>query len=109
MVSYIKGSDLPDQPVVWTDYTNALIDFGLGWTFQLKIGHLGQAALVVKTSGITGFGPGISPNVVIAWAISGELNTLEPGNYTALLTATRTSDNKQRRISFPFNISAEVM
>lgn len=96
--AYIQGSDLPDLTITWRDSTGAILQYGSGHTFELKLGTPGSAAVITKTTGITG--ANTDPNVTIAWATSGELNTLTPGVYTADLTATRTSDSKQRKLRF---------
>jgi hypothetical protein len=92
--SYIQGADLPDLTFEWRDSTGALINFSSGYTFVLKLGTPGSAATLTKSTTITG--AATSPNVTVAWATSGELNTLTPGVYTLDLIATRTSDSKQR-------------
>lgn len=94
MPSYIQGADLPDLTFEWRDRNGTLIDFSTGHTFVLKLGTPGAAATLTKSTGITG--AATVPNVTVAWATSGELNTLTPGVYTLDLIATRTSDSKQR-------------
>lgn len=93
-VEYAQGSDLPDLGIVWRDTAGTLINFSSGWTFEAKVGRLGQEALFVKTTGITG--ASTSPNVTIQWATSGELNTLASGTYTLQLAATRAIDSRTR-------------
>ena len=93
-VSYVQGADLPDLTFTWRDRAGALIDFSSGYTFVLKVGTPGSAASLTKSTGITG--AATDPNVTVAWATSGELNTLAPGVYSLHLVATRTSDSKQR-------------
>lgn len=99
---YIQGADLPDLTIEWTTNTGAIIDFSSGYTFELKIGSPGSAATLTKTTGITG--AATLPNVTIAWATSGELNTLPPDSYIADLIATRTSDSKQRKRRFNITV-----
>jgi hypothetical protein len=103
---YIQGSDLPDLAITWKDRNDAVIDFSTGHTFSLKIGVPGSAALVTKSTGITG--AATSPNVTIAWATSGELNTLATGTYTGQLKATRTLDSKERFMSFRITIKPAI-
>lgn len=93
-VPYTQGAELPDLTFEWRDSTGALIDFSSGYTFVLKLGTPGQAAVLTKSTGITG--AATNPNVTVVWATSGELNTLTPGVYTLQLIATRSSDSKQR-------------
>jgi hypothetical protein len=59
------------------------VDVSSGYSFSLKIGNKGQAALVTKTTNITG-GAG---EVTVAWT-AGELANLPAGVYTLQLTAT---------------------
>lgn len=106
-VAYVQGSDLPDLAYDWKDTKGLLIDYSTGWTFELKIGEPGVAALVTKTSGITG--AATSPNITIAWNTTGELNTLPPGDYRAQLRAQRTSDNKQRYMVFFLDINPAIL
>lgn len=93
-VEYAQGSDLPDLGLVWKDTAGTLINFSDGWTFEAKIGRLGEAAQFVKSTGITG--AATSPNVLVQWATTGELNALDPGTYTLQLAATRTADGRTR-------------
>ena len=99
------GDDLPDLPVEWKE-DGVLIDFSSGWTFELKVGSPGSAAAFTKTSGFTG--AATSPNLVIQFATSGELNTLAAGRYTAQLRATRTSDSRTRTRKFPLSIGQAI-
>jgi len=101
-LEYIQGSDLPDAAITWRDRNNAIIDFSTGHTFSLKVGTPGSAALLTKSTGITG--AATSPNVTIAWATSGELNTLTTGVYSGQLKATRNSDSKDRYLPVDIRI-----
>lgn len=91
---YFQGSDLPDLKITWPDDTGAPINFSTGWTFTVKVGPRGGAALLTKTTGITG--SATAPNLTVSWSTVGELNTLAPGVHTIQVTALRTSDNKER-------------
>lgn len=104
--TYIQGSDLPDLAIEWTDQAGNVIDYSSGHTFELRIGDPGSTPLITKTTNITG--AAATPNVTIAWATSGELNTLPPGSYEADLIATRTVDSKQRKLRFPLHILAAI-
>lgn len=96
---YVQGAELPSITFDWEDSNGDLIHFGsVAHTFTLKIGEPGQAALLTKTTGITG--ADTSPNVTIDWAASGELNTLTSGSHSGDLIATRTSDGRQRILRF---------
>lgn len=59
------------------------IDVSSGYTFALKIGRVGTAALLTKASGLTG-GNG---QVTVTWT-AGELATIPAGIYTVQLVAT---------------------
>lgn len=102
MPQYIQGADIPDLTVTWYDQNGNLIDFSTGWTFALKIGNPGSTALVTKTTGIAG--AATDPNVTVTWATSGELNTLATGTYAGHLKATRSSDSKERYMTFDITI-----
>jgi hypothetical protein len=95
---YVVGSDLPDLAITWRDSAGALIDYSSGYTFSLRVGHAGSAASLTKSAGISGAAS--APNVTVAWATTGELNTLPIGAYDAQLVATRVSDSKQRIFGF---------
>jgi hypothetical protein len=93
MPEYIQGAELDNLPVTWTDPTTDLpYDFSSGFTFTVKIGQKGAAAEVTKTTGITGAAS--SPNIVIVWATTGDLNDLEPGTHVLQIEATRSSDTR---------------
>lgn len=105
-VVYIKGADLPDLAVTWKDSDGSVIDFSSGWTFSLKLGDPGSAATLTKTTGITG--ASTAPNVTVAWATTLDLNNLAATTYTADLTATRTSDSKQRVMRFRLTVKDAI-
>jgi hypothetical protein len=106
-VTYTQGSDLPDLAINWLDRDKAIIDYSLGYGFQLKVGYAGQTALFTKTGGITG--ASVLPNVVVAWSVSSELNTLAPGEYDAQLKAIRTVDNRERILSFTLRVLPAIL
>jgi hypothetical protein len=103
---YIQGADLPDLAITWLDYKGDIIDFSGGYTFEVKVGNLSTTALVTKILGITG--AAIIPNVVIAWDVVGELNTLPAGVYTTQVKATRVADGKQRFIHFDLRVKESI-
>lgn len=89
--TYARSAERPSAQLWLFDDDGTLIDFSSGYTFSLKVGTRGTAALLTKTDGITGAaGAGTEPtgtaNVAIAWT-AGELD-LTPGTYTWQLTAT---------------------
>lgn len=91
---YPSGAQLDDLRIAWFDPAGNLRQFASGWTFSLKVGVAGSAAVFTKTSGITG--ANTRPNITVAWATSGELASLTVGTvYQFQLTATRTSDSKK--------------
>lgn len=88
---YAKSAERPALKLWLLDDDGSLIDFSSGYTFSFKIGQVGSAALLDKSSGIsgaTGAGtePTGTPNVTVTWT-AGELS-LTPGTYTWQLTAT---------------------
>lgn len=90
-VRYHTTAERPALELWIQDDDGTLIDFSSGYTFSLKIGTVGDTALLTKTSGITGAAgagtePTGTPNVSIAWT-TGEL-AITPGQYTGQLTAT---------------------
>jgi hypothetical protein len=87
IVRYHANAERPTLRLTWYDDDDALIDFSSGYTWSLKVGNPGSAALLTKTSGITG--AATAPNVTIAWT-AGEL-ALTPGTYTYQLTATTSA------------------
>lgn len=104
-VQYHKTAELPALKLWWFNDDGVLIDFSGAWTFVLKIGRPRSAALLTKSSGITGaVGSGEEPdgvpNVVVTWS-AGELN-LTAGGYGAQLTAT--SGGLDRVTLFPFDV-----
>ena len=91
---YHSTAERPAAKLWLFDDDGTLIDFSSGYTFALKIGTKGSAALATKSSGFTGAtGAGIeptgTPNVTITWT-AGEL-AITPGTYTWILTATTNS------------------
>ena len=91
MLLYFKSAERPALKLWLLDDDGTLIDFSTGYTFVWKIGRLGAAALLTKSSGITGaVGAGVeptgTPNVQVTWT-AGELN-LTAGIYEWQLTCT---------------------
>lgn len=91
---YARSAERPALKLWLLDEDGTLIDFSSGYTFSFKIGSLGTAALLTKTSGIIGAAgagaePTGTPNVTVTWT-AGELN-LNPGTYAWQLTATTSS------------------
>ena len=104
-VRYASTADRPALELWLWDDDGTLINFASGYTFSFKVGIVGSAALLTKTSSITGAAgsgtePDGTPNVTITWT-AGEL-ALTPGSYTGQLTATTSS--LDRVFSFPFDV-----
>lgn len=90
-LSYRSTADRPAAKLWLTDDDGSLIDFSTGYTFSFKIGTVGSAALLTKSSGITGAAgagtePTGTPNITITWS-AGEL-AIATGTYAWQLTAT---------------------
>lgn len=90
-ISYYRGAELPDLRLWLFDDDGSLVDFAAGWTFEFKVGFPGSAAVLTKTTGITGATgagqePSGTPNVSVAWA-SGQLD-LPARAYQWQLTCT---------------------
>jgi hypothetical protein len=103
--AYVQGSDLPDLTWTWKDGSQNIIDL-TAYTFVLKVGQPGVAASFTKSTGI--IGASTSPNLTIAWATTGELNTIPAGRYIADLIATRNSDSKARTLRFILPVEAAI-
>jgi hypothetical protein len=97
----ITGQALPDTGLFVRSGGVLLTGLNSGYTFSLRVRNPNDdATLFTKTTGFTGqigsgSEPGGVPNLVIAWAVSGELDTLTIGEvHKARLTITRVSDSK---------------
>lgn len=96
-LAWNQNAERPGMSLWIFDSSGALIDFSSGYTYSLKLGQRGGAALLTKSTGITGaVGAGVeptgTPNVVITWS-AGELD-LSPGVYRAQLTCTTSSADR---------------
>lgn len=98
-LSFHITADRPAARLWLEDDDGSLIDFSSGsYTWSLKVGVKGSAALLTKTSGIAGAvgageEPDGTPNCVITWT-AGEIaaSSVVAGNvYTFILTATISS------------------
>lgn len=106
---YHAGAERPALKLWLLDDDGTLINFSSGYTFQLRIGEVGAAAILEKTSGIIGAaGAGIepagTPNVTVSWS-AGEL-ALTPGAYTWQLTAT--TGGLDRVFAGPFRVLGTI-
>lgn len=105
-VQYKAGSSLPNVELTWKDSDGNVRDFSAGWTFTARVGTAGQAALIQKTTGITG--AAVAPNVVIAWA-DGELDVLPSGAHTVDVVATYAATGQRLIQSFDIYIQPAVL
>ena len=103
-VEYEIGEELDPLEITWLDADGNVRNFASGWTFEFKLGTIGQTALLTKTTNITGAATG--PNVTINFAVD-EL-VVVAGSYTGQLRARRTSDNKDLYTQFAMDIKAVV-
>lgn len=111
-VEYFIGDELESLQLWWTA-NGSLVDLSVAHTYSSKL-VLGSdpaaAALFTKTTGFTGAtGSGTKasgvPNLVVAWATSGELNApTVAGLYVFQIVATRTSDSKARTGNVNLNL-----
>lgn len=90
-IGYVVGAELPDVGITWYATDGTVIDFASGWTFQVKIGVKGSAALLTKTAGIVG--AATAPNITIVWT-AGELDAIPSGVYTLQVRATSASKDR---------------
>jgi|SRR5215471_8567013 len=105
-VAYILGDEL-DPLALWWISNGTLVDFSQPYTFSATMFDIDALTTNVfgsaKTTGFTGAAgsgtllSGGTPNLVVTWATSGELNAVTvPGLYLLQIVATRTSDSRQR-------------
>lgn len=92
-VEYVKGSELPDLAITWTDTNGDVINFETGWTFTVRVGVAGQEAEITKETGIDG--SATAPNVVVSWS-AGELDDLVARVWACQITARNTATGKDR-------------
>lgn len=109
-ITYHKNAEDPSTRIWWVDDDGTVLDLSAVGSWSLKIGQIGETALLTKTSGITGgvgawTEPSGTPSVTIVWA-AGELN-LAAGHYVMQLTATTTG--RDRVMTAPFHILNNVL
>ena len=97
VIQYRRSAERPSLQLWLLDDDGDLIDFSTGYTFQLKIGTVGSAALLTKTLGITGdTGSGTeptgTPNITVSWS-TGELD-LAPSVYDWELTCNTAATDR---------------
>jgi hypothetical protein len=105
-VDYTVGDEL-ESLQLWWFANSALVDLSVAHTYSSKLYKASDAThtnvfSALKTTGFTGAAgsgtkPSGTPNLVVTWATTGELNsTMTDGLYIFQIVATRTSDGKQR-------------
>ena len=104
-VFYTIGDELDPLNLWWVGGDGSLVDFSVAHTYSAKLALASDpagTAVFTKTTGFTGAaGSGSegngTPNLTVAWATTGELNTpTVAGLYVLQIVATRTSDSKER-------------
>ena len=101
MLEYFDGQELGDAGLWLRDGKGALVDLSTGYTFEVKA-WLASAATAAFTktddiSGAAGAGrePDGTPNLVIQWDATGELDQLDlDTRYRLQVRANRTADSK---------------
>lgn len=99
------GAELPDWAFAWKDSLGAVIDFSSGYTYTLKIGNPGSAAVYTQTDDITG--AATAPNVTVAFDAN-DLDSIPTGTYAGHLRARRGSDSKDRDLWFTVHVKAAM-
>jgi hypothetical protein len=104
-IGYVRGSDDPDARLTLYDDDGTIVPLS-GATFEVKVGKKNQTAEFTKTTGITG--GDVSPNCVIHWDITGELNTL-PASPTWTVQIKATITGRDRYWQIPLEIQEQVL
>jgi hypothetical protein len=85
-----KGAELPDIGITWYQQDGVtLYNFSSGWTFTVRIGTPGVAALITPTA----VGAATAPNITISFAVDA-LNTIPAGTYHLDVTPRFTGTSK---------------
>lgn len=101
-LQYHQGDERPPwSPTITVDGTSE--DYSTGYTFTVEV-KKGADVEFTKTTGITG----AVGSVVVDWATTNELSTLDPGGYTAFLRVRRTSDSKDITVMTSLSIRSGV-
>lgn len=108
-LTYKRGAALPNAELWLYDDDETSLDLSSGYTFEFKIGALGAAAVLEKTTGITGAAqagvrPTGTPACTINWA-AGDLD-IPAGRYVWELIAT--SGGEDRFFHGTFTILATI-
>lgn len=104
-LAYDLTADRPAATMWLEDDDGTLIDFSSGYTYELKVGTPGAAALLTKTTGITGAaGAGVeptgTPNITITWTAGEIAGITTPGTYAWQLVCTTSSLDRVFRGKF---------
>lgn len=89
-LTYHRGDELPAWVATIELNGSTATDLSSGYTFSLEVKQGSSAAVLTKTTNITGAAGSI---VTVAWA-SNDLD-IAAGTYRAVLTVTRTSDSSE--------------
>jgi hypothetical protein len=84
-----KGSELPDVSITRYQPDGQLYQFATGWTFTVRIGVPGQAALVTPTA----TGANTAPNILVTFAPNA-LDSITQGTYHLEVTPRFTGTSK---------------
>jgi hypothetical protein len=89
-ISYHRNDELPAWQAE-VPLNKVLVDFSVGWTFEVRVYPDGiDTPVLTKSAGVTGYVNGV---VQTHWD-AGDLD-LDPGLYSIQLTGSRNSDGAQ--------------
>lgn len=105
------GESLPDLGLFLRENGQLIAGLASGATFELKVASLEGDVLFSKTTGITGqagtgFPPLGTPNVVIQWGATDELDELTKGTFLAQLKIT--SGGRSRYVQWLISARATI-
>lgn len=103
-----------DSQELWWFVSGTLLDFSVAHTYVLKMASVKtpDTAIFQKTTGFAGAAgsgeegeDGATPNLVVTWATSGEINLVtEPGRYLLEIVATKTADSTESTLQMTLNM-----
>lgn len=104
-----------DPLEIWWFISGQLVDFSTGYTFigTLAATNDPTSAVFTKSTGFTGAtGSGVegddgTPNLVVAWPTTGELNNVDEGQYIFQIVAT-AADTSQSTYQMYLNMKSRV-